>query len=53
MDENTATATMSYKGMTASGVFTFNEKGEVVHFEAERYGEFDGEYSLETSHSNK
>ena len=48
MDENTATATMSYKGITASGVFTFNEKGEVVHFEADRYGEFDGEYSLKT-----
>ena len=48
MDENTATATMSYKGITASGVFTFNEIGEVVHFKADRYGEFDGEYSLKT-----
>ena len=48
MDENTATATMSYKGITASGVFTFNEKGEVCAFRSQTDGEFDGEYSLKT-----
>lgn len=39
---------MTYEGVTASGFFTINEKGEIVQFEAERYGEFDGEYRLET-----
>ena len=48
IDSNSAKATMSYKGVTASGVFTFNEKGEVLNFVAQRYGDFDGEYRLET-----
>lgn len=48
IDPNSAKATMSYKGVTASGVFTFNEKGEVLNFVAQRYGDFDGEYRLET-----
>ena len=44
---NSAKATMSYKGVTASGVFTFNEKGEVLNFVAQRYGDFDGGYRME------
>lgn len=48
IDSNNAKATMSYGGVTASGIFTFNEVGEVIKFEAERYGEFDGEFRLET-----
>lgn len=48
INDTSAKATMSYKGVTASGIFTFNEQGEVLSFEAERYGEFDGEYRLET-----
>ncbi|AFM00682.1 hypothetical protein Desde_2344 [Desulfitobacterium dehalogenans ATCC 51507] len=48
INDTSAEATMSYEGVTASGVFTFNEQGEVLSFEAERYGEFDGEYRLET-----
>lgn len=48
IDDYTAKATMSYKGVTASGIFSFNEKGEVNHFVADRYGDFNGEYSLET-----
>lgn len=48
IDSNSAKATMSYRGVTASGVFTFNEKGEVLNFVAQRYGDFDGEYRLET-----
>lgn len=48
VDNKTAKATMSYKGVTASGIFSFNEKGEVIHFVAERYGDFNGGYSLET-----
>lgn len=48
IDSNSAKATMSYKGVTASGIFTFNEKGEPLSFVAKRYGDFDGEYRLET-----
>lgn len=48
LSDTSAEATMSYEGVTASGIFTFNEQGEVLSFEAERYGEFDGEYRLET-----
>lgn len=48
IDSKSAKATMSYKGVTASGVFTFNEKGEVLSFVAQRYGDFDGEYRMET-----
>lgn len=48
IDENNAKATMTYGDITASGVFTFNDKGEVINFKSERYGEFDGEIRLET-----
>lgn len=48
IDAYNAKATMTYGEITASGVFTFNDKGEVINFEAERYGEFDGEIRLET-----
>jgi hypothetical protein len=48
IDSNSAKATMSYKGVTASGVFTFNEKGEILNFVAQRYGDFEGGYRLET-----
>ncbi|WLR51121.1 hypothetical protein LC040_18455 [Bacillus tianshenii] len=48
IDEHTAKATMSYEGIEASGVFTFNEKSEPIRFKAERYMEREGDYSLET-----
>jgi len=48
IDANSAKATMSYGGITASGVFTFNEKGEVISLVAERYREFNGQYLLKT-----
>lgn len=48
IDRSNAKATMSYGDITASGVFTFNNKGEVVNFKAERYGDFDKELRLET-----
>lgn len=48
IDSNSAKATMTYEGVTASGVFKFNDKGEVINFVAERYGDFDGEYVMET-----
>lgn len=47
IDGNHAQATMTYKGVTASGLFSFNDKGEVIKFEAERYGEFDKKFRLE------
>ena len=48
INSKSAKATMSYRGVTASGVFTFNDKGQVTNFEAQRYGDFDGEYRIET-----
>lgn len=36
IDQNSARATMSYMGVIGSGVFTFNESGEVVVFTANR-----------------
>lgn len=48
IDQNNAQATMSYGDIEASGVFTFNDRGEVVNFEAERYGDFDGDIRMET-----
>lgn len=47
IDANSARATMSYGGVTGSGVFIFNEKGEVVEFTAERYMESEGRFTLE------
>jgi len=37
MDSTTARATMSYGGITASGIFKFDENGAFVSFEADRY----------------
>lgn len=48
IDQYNAKATMTYGGITASGIFTFNDEGQIINFEAERYGEFNGKISLET-----
>lgn len=48
IDANSARVTMSYNGVTVSGTFTFNDKGEVLNFTTERYKETEGEYTLET-----
>jgi hypothetical protein len=48
IDSLSARATMTNGGITASGTFHFNERGDVTAFEAKRYGEFNGQYSLET-----
>ena len=37
IDSTTARATMSYGGITASGIFKFDENGDFVSFEADRY----------------
>jgi hypothetical protein len=48
IDSTSARAIMSCGGLTVSGVFRFNAAGDVTNFEAQRYGEFDGKYLLET-----
>ena len=47
IDAHSARATMSYKGVTASAVFTFNEQGDLIDFTAKRYMETNGQYVLE------
>ncbi|MDD2630205.1 MAG: hypothetical protein PHV61_08630 [Limnochordia bacterium] len=47
IDTNTAKATMTHGGITASGVFRFSDDGKVLSFEAERHMENKGEFSLE------
>ena len=46
IDDNSAKATISYKGTTASATYYFNEKGEFVNMIAERY--FDGDKTYKT-----
>ncbi|MTI83215.1 MAG: hypothetical protein FH756_04770 [Firmicutes bacterium] len=48
IDANSAKAVMSYGEVTASGIFHFNQNGEVINFVAERYKEKNGQFSLET-----
>lgn len=48
IDENHARVTMSYNDVTESGIYTFNEDGLPIGFEAERFREFNGNYSKET-----
>jgi hypothetical protein len=48
LDQYNAKVTMTYGEITASGIFTFNDKWQVINFEAERYGDFNGEIRLET-----
>lgn len=47
IDSNRARATMSYGGVTASGVFEFKQNGELVSFIANRYRELNGRYVLQ------
>lgn len=48
IDNSHARVTMSYNGVTASGIYTFNKDGFPIGFEAERFGDFNGKYSKET-----
>ena len=48
VDENSARAIMTYKDVTASGVFTFSAQGDPVEFVAKRYRATDDGYSLDT-----
>lgn len=48
VDSLSARATMMYNGAEATGIFHFNKEGDVTGFEAKRYMEDHGSYSLET-----
>ncbi len=48
IDYNSARATMTYGEVSGSAVFEFNEAGNLVTMSAERFGKFNGNYSLET-----
>ncbi|MBK7874006.1 MAG: hypothetical protein IPJ74_26830 [Saprospiraceae bacterium] len=50
LDVNSAKATMNYNGVTASGIFTFNNNGDVISFEADRYYTRKGGATLEQWH---
>ena len=48
IDSNSAQVVIKDKGYTASGIFTFNEKGEITKFVTnDRYMEVDGKYLKE------
>lgn len=47
IDSTTAKATMTYGGITASGLFKFDANGDVISFEAKRYYDRKGGASLE------
>ncbi len=48
VDSNSSKATISYKGVTASAVIYFNEKGEVTSFITKRYRDVNGKFVMET-----
>ncbi|MDH7479909.1 MAG: hypothetical protein QHH02_07855 [Syntrophomonadaceae bacterium] len=47
IDDRSARATVNLRGVTASGVFTFDQQGNPVSFSARRYREQGGSYTLE------
>jgi hypothetical protein len=47
VDSLAARATMTWKGVSASGIFRFTTGGEVASFEANRYYDRDGQATLE------
>lgn len=48
IDSYHARISMNYNGVTASGIYTFNNDGMPIGFEAERYRELEGKFSIET-----
>jgi hypothetical protein len=48
VDSRSARATITTGGITASGVFHFNDRGEIVDLVAERYGDFGRGFELAT-----
>lgn len=47
VDANSARVTMTYKGVTASGVFTFDEKGDFLRVISKRYRQVKGGFQLD------
>lgn len=47
LDSFSAKATMTYGDVSASGIFRFNQAGDVASFEADRYYDRDGKFTLE------
>jgi hypothetical protein len=47
IDDTHARVTMNYEGLSGTGTFTFDRNGDVIGFEAMRFGDFDGEYRKE------
>jgi hypothetical protein len=47
ISDSSAKATMTYGTTVASGIFTYNKAGDVIGFEAMRYYEHSGKFSLE------
>ena len=50
IDDTTAQVTMRYGDIAASGIFHFTSEGDVASFEADRYYEQGGAYTLERWH---
>ena len=48
IDSTSAELTMTYNGISAKGVFTFDVSGLVRSFSAERFGDFNGQFRKET-----
>lgn len=47
VDDNSARATMTYMGVTGSGVYTFDDNGDLASFFAKRYREVNGQYVMD------
>ena len=47
LDNNSARATINIKGISASAVFHFNERGQITRITAKRYREAEGRFELE------
>jgi len=48
VNDTTVHATMTMENRKVSGLFYFDQEGDVVGFEGKRYGNFEGNFSLET-----
>jgi len=48
VNDTTGHATLTNGNRTVSGLFYFDEAGDIMGFEGKRYGNFDGLISLET-----
>jgi len=47
LDDKSAQATINIKGISASAVFHFNERGQITRITAKRYREVEGKFELE------